>query len=103
MKYMSYLHTIKHLSDFWGIFHFEEGAQVSGSVEELYLKTFVSKSDLTADKEFGIINTLSKARFLTRSETCIQKKKKIAAFLYNRQSRIKWYHRDNNNHLIIHI
>lgn len=48
---MSYLHTIKHLGDFWGIFHFEEGAQVSSGVEQLYLKAFVSKSDLTANKE----------------------------------------------------
>lgn len=46
---ISYLHTIKRLSDLWGIFHFEEGAQVSSCVVELYLKTFVSKSDLTAD------------------------------------------------------
>lgn len=45
----SYLYTIKRLGDLWGIFHFEEGAQVSSCVVELYLKTFVSKSDLTAD------------------------------------------------------
>lgn len=52
---MSYLHTIERLGDFWGIFHFEEGAQVSSGVEQLYLKTFVSKSDLAADKWIGII------------------------------------------------
>lgn len=50
-KHVSYLHTIKHLSDFRGVFHFEEGAQVSSSVEKLYLKTFVSKGDLTANKK----------------------------------------------------
>lgn len=57
---MSYLHTIKRLGDFWGIFHFEEGAQVSSSVEKLYLKSFVSKSNLTADKVIGIVKNLSK-------------------------------------------
>ena len=52
---MSYLHTIKSLSNFWGVFHFEDGAQVSGRVEELYLKTFVSKSNLTAEKVIDIV------------------------------------------------
>lgn len=51
---MTNLHTIKCLSDFWGIFHFEEGAQVSSSVEQLYLKTFVSESNLTANKVITI-------------------------------------------------
>lgn len=59
-KYLSYLHTIKHLSDFRGIFHFEEGAQVSSSIEKLYLKTFVSKSDFTADKVIIIIKIVIK-------------------------------------------
>lgn len=49
-KYMSYLHTIKRLCNFWGVFHFEEGAQVSRGVEQLYLKTFVAECHLTADK-----------------------------------------------------
>lgn len=44
----SYLNTVKDLVDFGGIFHFEEGAQVSCRVIELYLEPFVSKSDLTA-------------------------------------------------------
>lgn len=47
---MSYLHTIKRLRNFWGVFHFEEGAQVSRGVEQLYLKTFVAERHLTADK-----------------------------------------------------
>lgn len=55
----SYLHTIKHLSDLWGIFHFEEGAQVPRSIEELYLETFVSKSHLTADRRAGKQRNLS--------------------------------------------
>lgn len=48
---VSYLHTVKHLCDFGGVFHFEEGAQVPGRVEELDLKAFVSKSHLAADKQ----------------------------------------------------
>lgn len=54
-KYLANLHTIKRLGDFWRIFHFEEGAQVSSSVEQLYLKTFVSESNLTAKKVIEII------------------------------------------------
>lgn len=46
----SYLYTIKCVCDFGRIFHFEEGAQVSSSVEKLNLKSFVSKGNLTADK-----------------------------------------------------
>lgn len=49
-KYRSpYLDTIKRVCDFGRIFHFEEGAQVSSSVEKLNLKSFVSKSNLTAE------------------------------------------------------
>lgn len=47
----SYLYTIKRVCDFRRIFHFEEGAQVSSSVEKLNLKSFVSKGNLTADKK----------------------------------------------------
>lgn len=46
----SYLYTIKRVCDFGRIFHFEEGAQVSSSIEKLNLKSFVSKGNLTADK-----------------------------------------------------
>lgn len=60
---MPYLHTIKRLSDFWGIFHFEESAQVSSSVEKLYQKTFVSKSNLTANKAIKIIKNFCKVKY----------------------------------------
>lgn len=46
----SHLYTVKRVCDFGGIFHSEEGAQVSSSVEKLNLKSFVSKGNLTADK-----------------------------------------------------
>lgn len=52
----SYLNTIEHLIDFGGIFHFEEGAQVSCRVVELYLEPFVSKSNLTAHNQCNCYN-----------------------------------------------
>lgn len=52
---MTYLHTVEHLGDFWGIFHFEERTQVPGGVKQLDLKAFVAKSHLAAHKMTEII------------------------------------------------
>lgn len=51
----TYLNTVKRLCNFGRILHFEEAAQVPSSVKELYLKTFVSKSNLTAGKVLQLI------------------------------------------------
>lgn len=56
----SYLDAVEHLADFGGIFHFEEGAQVSRRVVELYLETFVSKSDLAARSQWNHCNDKEK-------------------------------------------
>lgn len=70
-KDMTYLHTVECLCDFWGIFHFEEGTQVPRGVEELDLKTFVAKSDLTAQKMTEITKNPNK---ITKSRAVICKK-----------------------------